>query len=110
MLPTFAKWTLCKGLYGENDGPSTWRKWREKHIFNYNQMRAYVECSLNQPKIIPYRPFHRATHETLKIPEKCWTIISDIYGWIYLFSGRNSIITLCILKAIFERTNERELS
>ena len=22
MLPTFQKWTLCKGLYGENDGPS----------------------------------------------------------------------------------------
>ena len=22
MLPTFQKWTFCKGLHGENDGPS----------------------------------------------------------------------------------------
>ena len=37
---------------------------------NYKQMRAYVECSPNQPKkIIPYRPFHRAIDETLKIPK-----------------------------------------
>ena len=37
---------------------------------NYNQMRAYVEYSPNQSKkIIPYRPFHRAIDETLRIPE-----------------------------------------
>ena len=28
-------------------------------------------------KIIPYRPFHRAIHETLKIPEKC---LPFLYG------------------------------
>ena len=39
---------------------------------NYNQMRAYVECSPDQSKkIIPYPPFHRAIDETLKILEKC---------------------------------------
>ena len=48
MLPTFEKWTLYKGLYGENDGPSIWGKRREKHIANYNQMRAYVRYSPNQ--------------------------------------------------------------
>ena len=26
-------------------------------------------------KIIPYRPFHRAIDETLKIPEKCWRFL-----------------------------------
>ena len=40
---------------------------------NDNQMRAYVECSPNQSKkFIPYRPFHRAIDETLRIPEQCW--------------------------------------
>ena len=43
---------------------------------DYNQMRAYVECSPNQSKkIISYRPFHRAIDETLKIPEKCWPFL-----------------------------------
>ena len=43
---------------------------------NYNQMRAYVESSPNQSKkIIPYRSFHRAIDETLKIPEKCWPFL-----------------------------------
>ena len=38
---------------------------------NYNQMRAYVECSPNQSiKNIPYRPSHQAIDETLKILEK----------------------------------------
>ena len=50
MLPTFEKWTFYKGLYGENDGPSIWGKWREKHIAKYNQMRAYVRYSPNQSK------------------------------------------------------------
>ena len=32
---------------------------------NYNQMRAYVECSPNKSKkFTPYRPFHRANDET----------------------------------------------
>ena len=49
----------------------------ERNIYsNYNQMRAYVECSLNQSKkIMPYRPFRRAIDETLKIPEKCWPFL-----------------------------------
>ena len=37
---------------------------------NYNQIRAYAECSPNQPIIIPFRPFHLAIDKTLKIPEK----------------------------------------
>ena len=32
MLPTFEKSTFCKGLYGENDGPSIWEKRRDKYI------------------------------------------------------------------------------
>ena len=38
---------------------------------NYNQMRAYVECSLIKAiqKNLPYQPFHRAIDETLRIPE-----------------------------------------
>ena len=43
---------------------------------NYNQMRAFVECSPNKfKKIIPYRPFYRAIDETLKIPKKCWPLL-----------------------------------
>ena len=26
-------------------------------------------------KIMPYRPFHQAINETLKIPEKCWPFL-----------------------------------
>ena len=33
MLPIFQKWILCKGLYGENDGPSIQEKRGQKHIF-----------------------------------------------------------------------------
>ena len=37
---------------------------------DYNQMIIYAECSPNQSKkIIPYRLFHRAIEETLKIRE-----------------------------------------
>ena len=53
--------------YGENGARNIYS--------NYNQMRAYVECSPNQSKIIPLRPFHRAIEETLKIPEKCWQLL-----------------------------------
>ena len=53
MLPTFEKSTFCKDLYGENDGPSMQGK-REngsRNIYSdYNQMRAYIECSPNQSK------------------------------------------------------------
>ena len=48
MLPTFEKSTFCKDLYGENDGH---RENGARNIYsNYNQMRAYVECSPNQSK------------------------------------------------------------
>ena len=50
MLPTIENWTLYKGLYGENDGPSVWGKQSRNIYSDYNQMRAYVECSPNQPK------------------------------------------------------------
>ena len=67
------KMDICKGLYGENDRPSIWRKRREKHKSNYNQIRTYVESSPNQSKkVVPYRPFHQTIDETLKIPEMCW--------------------------------------
>ena len=66
--------------YGENG---------ERNIYsNYNQMRAYVECSPNQPKkIIPFRPFHRAIDETLKIPEKCWPFLYQNFTRILQFSS-----------------------
>ena len=49
--------------YGENGARNIYS--------NYNQMRAYVECSPNQSKkIIPYRRFHLAIDETLKIPKR----------------------------------------
>ena len=76
MLPTFQKWTFYKGLYAENDGPSIWGKGARNIYLNYNQMRAYVEYSPNQPKKkLFFRPFHRAIDETLKIPEKCWPFL-----------------------------------
>ena len=50
MLPTFQNWTFCKGLYGENDGPSIQGKRRKKHMIKLNQMRAYGECYPNQSK------------------------------------------------------------
>ena len=31
-IPTFHKLTFCKGLYGENDGPSVQEKRGEKHV------------------------------------------------------------------------------
>ena len=49
MLLTFQKWTFCKGLYRENDG-NTGKMGQVTHTQNYNQMRAYVECSPNQLK------------------------------------------------------------
>ena len=53
--------------YRENSARNTYS--------NYNQMRAYVECSPNQSKKIPYRPFHRAIDETLRVPEQCWPFL-----------------------------------
>ena len=50
MLPTFQKWTFYKGLYRENDGPSYEENSTRNIYSNYYQMRAYVECSLNQSK------------------------------------------------------------
>ena len=45
---------------------------------------------INQEKIMPYRPFHRAIDETLKTPEKCWTFLClnlPEYGIILQFSS-----------------------
>ena len=54
----------------------------------YNQMRAYVECSPDQSKkIIPYRPFHRAVDETLKILEKCWPFLYLYFTKVLEFSS-----------------------
>ena len=50
MLPTSENSTFCRGLYGETDG-CQYRENGARHIYsNYNQMRAYVECSPNQSK------------------------------------------------------------
>ena len=55
---------------------------------NYNQMRAYVECSPNQfKKIVPFRPFHQAINETLKIPEKCWPFLYLKFTRVLQFSS-----------------------
>ena len=66
--------------YGENG---------ERNIYsNHNQMRANVECSPNQSKeIIPYRPFHRAIDETLKIPEKCGPFLYLNFTRVLQFSS-----------------------
>ena len=53
---------------------------------NYNQMRAYVDCSPNQ-KIVPYRHFHRTIDETLKIPEKCWPFLYLNFTRVLQFSS-----------------------
>ena len=60
----------------------------ERNMYsNYNQIRAYVELSPNQlKKIIPYRPFHRAIDETLKIPEKCWPFLYPKFTTVLQFS------------------------
>ena len=43
---------------------------------NYDQMRAYVECSPNQSKNCTLPTFQSSNiGETLKIPEKCWPIM-----------------------------------
>ena len=49
---TFQKLTVCEGLYVENDGPmDQYRENGARNTYsNYNQMRAYVECSPNQSK------------------------------------------------------------
>ena len=62
-----------------------------RHIYpNYNQMRTYVECSPNQSKkIIPYRPFHRAIDETLRIPEWCWPFLYLNFTKVLQFSSNS---------------------
>ena len=65
--------------YGENGG---------KNIYsNYNQMRAYVECFPNQPKNVPYRLFHRAIDETLKIPKSAGHFCIGIFARLLQFSS-----------------------
>ena len=54
---------------------------------NNNQMRAYVEALQINQKIIPYRPFHRAIDETLKIPEKCWPFLYLNFTRVLQFSS-----------------------
>ena len=50
MLPTFEKSTFCKDLY-EKMMDYQYRENGARNIYsNYNQMKAYVECSPNQSK------------------------------------------------------------
>ena len=37
--------------------------------------------------IMPYRPFHRAIDETLKIPEKCWPLLYLNFTRVLQFSS-----------------------
>ena len=53
---------------------------------NNNQMRA---LQINQKKIIPYRPFHRAIDETLKIPEQCWPFLYLNFTRVLQFSSNS---------------------
>ena len=52
---------------------------------NYNQIRAYVECSQNQN----YRPFHRTIDETLRIPELCWPFLYVNFTRVLQFSSNS---------------------
>ena len=38
-------------------------------------------------KIIPYRPFHRAVDETLRIPEQCWAFLYLNFTRVLQFSS-----------------------
>ena len=72
---------------------------REIHI-----QTIYVECSPNQfkklcslmlnalqinYKIIPYRPFHQAIDETLRIPEQCWPFLYLNFTRVLQFSSNS---------------------
>ena len=60
---------------------------------NCNQMRAYVECSPNQSKkIMPYRPFHQAIDENLKISKKCWPFLYLNFTRVLQFSSTNPLL------------------
>ena len=90
MLPTFQKWTFCKGLYRENDGPSIQGKRREKHI-----LKLWLDESLcwmlskSIKQIVSYRPFHLAIDETSKIPKKCWLFLYLKFTRVLQFSSTN---------------------
>ena len=90
MLPTFQNGHFVR-VCTEKMMDHKYEESDARNIYsNYNQMRAYVECSPNQSKtIIPYRPFHRAIDETLKVPEKCWPFLCLNFTRVLQFSSAN---------------------
>ena len=55
---------------------------------NYNQMRELMLNTLQiNKKVIPYRPFHRAIDKSLKIPEKCWSLLYLNFNRVLQFSS-----------------------
>ena len=85
MLPTFqsvrvSMEKMIDHQYRENGAGNTYS--------NYNQMKAYVDCSPNQPKkTITYRPFHPAIDKTLKFPEKYWPFLYLKFTRVLQFSS-----------------------
>ena len=71
MSLTLQKWIFCKCLYGENDKTINMEK-MTRETYSQTIIRGKLMLNalqVNQKKIIPYRPFHRAIDETFKIPE-----------------------------------------
>ena len=57
---------------------------------NYDQMRAYVECSPHQSKKLYLIDLSiGAIDETLKIPEKCWPFLYLKFTRVLQFSSTN---------------------
>ena len=96
MLQTFQKWTFCKGLKGENDGPSIGDNGARNIYSNYNQTRAYVECSPNQSKNYTLSTFPSSNRgniensgkvlaETVILPKYCSSALSvTLIRWLSL--------------------------
>ena len=45
------------------------------HFYESQSNSRSPPCGKNDTSLIPYRPYHPAIDETLKIPEKCWSFL-----------------------------------
>ena len=70
---------------------------------NYNQMRAYVECSSNQSRKLyrSYRVFHQAIDKTLKVLEKCWPFLYLNFTRVLQFSSTSPRLSVVSLRPVF---------
>ena len=77
MLLTFQKWAFCKERMMDHQC----RKNRARHIYsNYNQMRAYVECSPNQSKNYTISTFPSSNRRNFEDFEKILAVsVPDFY-------------------------------